>query len=347
VSLEEVRALAHTAGYEIIEIFRTRYRNRIGSGLLERISYMSEEADTIIFYGNPSPSTVFQLMKATRKPVVDRVQLILEIFARHAGSREAKLQIEMARIKHELPLVREYIRRSKMGEYPGFLGPGRYAVDAYYRHLTSKLARIRRQLEKLKDTRRLRRNARRRLGLPQAAIVGYASAGKTSIFNALSGESKPVGEEYFTTLHPKHKLVTGKHGRIVLVDTVGFIRDIPPEIIEAFYATLEEIVDSDTIIFVVDISEPLDTIREKVVSGLDIMARIGAVGKPVIVAANKMDLTDPSHAGKAISIIRKILDERGIENTVIPVSAMTGEGLERLLEVSTKKAYPKSLHERG
>ncbi|MCE4621577.1 MAG: GTPase HflX, partial [Desulfurococcales archaeon] len=140
--LDEALALAETAGYKIIRIWKTRYARRIGRGLLEEIvsAVREETPDAIIFYGEPQPSTVFQLMKGSGVKVIDRVSLILEIFVKHAGSREAQLQIEMARIKHELPLIREFIRRSKMGELPGFLGPGGYAVDAYYRNLTRRLA---------------------------------------------------------------------------------------------------------------------------------------------------------------------------------------------------------------
>ena len=327
--LSEALALAETAGYRIIRIVKTRYPNRVGRGLVAELAETLEDSvDTIIFYGQPSPSTVFQLMRATRKRVIDRVQLILEIFAEHAGSREAKLQIEAARIRHEIPLVREWVRRSKMGELPGFLGPGGYAVDAYYRHLRSKLARIRRDLERLRKLRRVRRRSREKRGFIHASIVGYASAGKTSLFNALTGESKPVGEEYFTTLHPKHKLYRAGEVSLILVDTVGFIRDIPPEIIEAFYSTLEEITDSDIILFVVDVSEPRDIIIEKVVSGYDILARIGAISQPIIAVANKVDLVPRESLAETLDLLRTLSPPRLY--AVIPVSTKTGEGLERL-----------------
>ena len=330
--LGEALALCETAGYSVVRVIKTRYPNRVGKGLIEELAEtLEEDVDTIIFYGTPSPSSIFQLMKRTRRRVIDRVQLILEIFAEHAGSKEAKLQIEAARIRHEIPLVREWVRRSKMGELPGFLGPGGYAVDAYYRHLRQKLARIRRELERLRRLRSVRRSARERQGFTHVAIVGYASAGKTSIFNALTGESKPVGKEYFTTLHPKHKLIRAKGRNVILVDTVGFIRDIPPEIIEAFYSTLEEITDSDAIVFVVDVSEPVDIMREKVESGFETLARIGAVGKPVIIAANKVDLLDAQTLKASIEKLKEIASDKAL--LVIPVSARTGQGLDKLLDI--------------
>ncbi|MCE4628344.1 MAG: GTPase HflX [Desulfurococcales archaeon] len=326
--LGEALALCETAGYRVTRIFKTRYATRVGKGLLEEIAESSDEADTIIFYGNPSPSTMFQLMKRTGKRAIDRVQLILEIFALHAGSREAKLQIEAARIKHEIPLIREYIRRSKMGELPGFLGPGSYAIDAYYKHLKSRMARIRRELERLRRLRGTRRASRERRGFIHAAIVGYASAGKTTLFNRLTGEKKPVGQEYFTTLHPKHKRVRIGGVDVVFVDTVGFIRDIPPEIIEAFYSTLEEITYSDIIIFVVDAGDPLDVIREKVESGYDILSRIGAHGKPLVIALNKVDVAGPGRLGDVRGLLQRIAPGASI----VEISALTGRGLERLLE---------------
>jgi GTP-binding protein HflX len=335
--LDEALALCETAGYRVERVIKTRYRNRVGKGLIEEISNtIEDDVDTIIFYGTPSPSTVFQLMKKTGKRVIDRVQLILEIFAEHAGSREAKLQIEAAKVKHEIPLVREWIRRSKLGEMPGFLGPGTYAIDAYYRHLTSKLARIRRELERLRRLRDLRRRSREKLGYIHVSIVGYASAGKTSIFNLLTGEKKPVGREYFTTLHPKHKHVARRDAGIILVDTVGFIRDIPPEIIEAFYSTLEEITYSDIIVFVVDVSDPSNVMKEKILSGYEIMARIGAIGKPVIIAANKIDLVDGTRIPQIMSMLEELTAGRA--EAIIPVSAKTGYGIEKLLNEILKLA---------
>ena len=327
--LDEALALLETAGYSVESIYKTRYSSRVGKGLVEEIAEsIGEDVDTIIFYGSPSPSSVFQLMKRTGKRVIDRVQLILEIFANHAGSKEAKLQIEAARIRHEIPLIREYIRRSKMGELPGFLGPGGYAIDAYYRHLRKRLAKIRRELEALRRTRAVRRRSRERQGFLHVSIVGYASAGKTTLFNALTGESKPVGREYFTTLHPKHKRTKHKGVDIVLIDTVGFIRDIPPEIIEAFYSTLEEISYSDVILFVVDATDPLEIIREKAASGYDILARLGALGKPRIIALNKTDRASKEHLERAV----EILGELAAGDPIIPISAKARTGLERLLD---------------
>lgn len=329
--LEEAIALAETAGYRIVRVWKSRYPNRLGRGLIEEIARRAaeEKPDKIIFYGDLQPSSHFKLVKESRVPVIDRVQLILEIFAMHAGSKEAKLQIEMARIRHEIPLVREWIRRSKMGELPGFLGPGGYAVDAYYRHLTGRLARLRRELEALRRVRRTRLEARRAAGLRHVSIVGYASAGKTTLFNRLTGLDKPVGPEYFTTLHPKHASIRLGGEKVVITDTVGFIRRVPPEVIEAFYSTLEEITYSDAVVFVVDVSEHPSRVREKMISGFETMARIGAVGMPVIVAANKIDSAGPM-LEESLNVARDVAEEYA-DGVVIPISARRGENIDLLL----------------
>ncbi len=340
--LDEALALAQTAGYQVLGVLRLRSSRRLGKGTLERIAYEAEEAGagTLIFYADPPPTTVYLLQRETRRRVIDRVSLILEIFMLHAGSREAKLQIEAAMIRHRLPLLREYVRRAKMGELPGFLGPGEYAIDKYRLSLERKLARIRRELEALRERRARRLWERQRRGMLHAAIVGYASAGKTTLFNAITGESKPVGEEYFTTLHPKHKAVTVRGERIVFVDTVGFIRRIPHEIIEAFRSTLEEVAYSDVIVFVVDVSEPERDVREKIEAGLDTLASIGATGLEgrLVVAANKIDRLPPEALEERIRLVEEAVRAYVYEAPVVPVSARTREGLDKLLETVLRLA---------
>jgi GTP-binding protein HflX len=331
--LEEAKVLARVAGYEVVRVWRSRYTWRLGRGLIEEVARSSsvDRPSTIIFYGDLKPSTAFQLARESRVRVIDRVTLILEIFVKHAGSREALLQIEMARIKHELPMVREWIRRSKLGELPGFLGPGGYAIDSYYRQLTSRLSRIRVELEELRRTRRARLESRRRYGMAHVAIVGYASAGKTSLFNALTGENKAVGEEYFTTLQPKHTAITVNGARVVFIDTVGFIRDVPPEIVEAFYAVLEEIRRSDAIIFVVDVSEDERVLKEKVEAGFKILSRIEALGIPVVVAANKIDAVDGANLESRLRLVETLTSRFIGQPRIVPISATRRVGLEELL----------------
>ncbi len=342
--LSEALAIADSANYDVVStIIRRKSGRRISSEFAERIKKEAEAkgADTLIYYGYLEPSSVYKLEKVTRLKVLDRVMIILEIFALHAGSKEAKLQIEMARLKHELPLIREYIRRTKLGEQVDFLGPGRYAFEAYEKYITARIARIRRELEELKQRVKQQELARKGLGLTLVSIVGYASAGKTSIFNAITGDSQPTGPEYFTTLTAKHKLVNFKGSRLLLIDTVGFVRDVPPEIIESFYSTLQEAALADALILVVDSSEHIDTIVEKTRAGLEILMKLNAAMKPLVVALNKVDLVDPSELAAKELAVQKTLLSLGIKAPIVRVSAIKKVNLDQLLRRVVELAAPK------
>lgn len=338
--VREAFALAETAGYTVLDTvwYRRQTRSRLLSkAKLEEVREKAEklrgpgEARVIVF-DEVRPREYFRIYRATGLDVVDRTLLILEIFALHAGSKEAQYQIEMARLKHQLPLVREAVRLSKMGELPGFLGPGGYAIDKYYRYMVSRIARIRRELERLAARRGRERAKRRGRGIPHVAIVGYASAGKTSIFNRLTGLSRPVGSEYFTTISPKVRAVSlGNGASVALVDTVGFISRIPPEIIEAFHSTLEEAVEADALLYVIDVSEPDHVLAEKLSEGMDTLRRIGVADQPLVIAANKIDLLPPGELERRLGLIEAMAASvypslRG----VLGVSARTGAGVAEL-----------------
>jgi len=328
-----------SAGYSVVgEVW---YRRVSGSRLLSRakLEEVAEKAEPlrgdenarIIVYDELRPREYFRIVKRAGVDAIDRTLLILEIFALHAGSREAQYQIELARLRHQLPLVREAIRLAKMGELPGFLGPGGYAVDKYYRYMVSRMARIRRELQRLAERRARERSKRRSAGLPHVAIVGYASAGKTSIFNRLTGLSKPIGPEYFTTVSPKVRAASLGGVKAALVDTVGFIARVPPEIIEAFHATLEEVAQADVVLHVVDLSEPDHVIAEKLEEGLATLRRIGVVDKPMVIAANKIDLVAADERDRLLGLLGAMASASyPALAAVVPVSAATGEGLGEL-----------------
>jgi GTP-binding protein HflX len=339
--LKEALALLDTAGYRLYDYVRYRRVSRsrlLSQAKLREVAEKAAELQgrdgaRIVVYDELRPREYFRIIREAKVETIDRTMLILEIFALHAGSREAKLQIELARLKHQLPVIKEAIRLAKLRELPGFLGPGGYAVDAYYRYMVSRIARIRRELERLRKRRELERSKRRSAGLPHVAIVGYASVGKTTLFNSLTHESKSIGPEYFTTLSPKVKAISHNGFRFALVDTVGFISDIPVEIIEAFHSTLEEAATADIVLYVVDVSEREDVLVEKLGEGIDVLRRIGVVDKPMIIAANKIDLIgneeELKHRLELISGLVSALYP-GIRD-VVPVSAKNRVGLDRLL----------------
>lgn len=272
--------------------------------------------------------------------VLDKVMLILKIFQMHAGSREAVLQIELARLLHELPLIREWIRRSKLGELPGFLGGGRYAIDFQYEHVRRRIVKIRRELEELRKRRNIEHEKRRHSGWIHVAIIGYTNAGKTTLFNALTNLSKPTGDEMFTTLTPKSYAIAVcrdmLNTRVVLVDTIGFIKDLPIEIIEAFRAVLEEIRNADILLFVIDVSKNLNAIHNEIESVLKVLQNVGFEGKPMIIALNKLDLVNTNNDISLHNLSEEIHKYLLLKNVnvlnIVPISAYFNVNLDILKE---------------
>ena len=325
--LEEELALVRTVYPEIEDIIYVRRPNPKYYIPMNRLEYIKNTGSEIIVLDGLRPVQKINILRTTGKEPVDRVDLILEIFALHAGSKEAKMQIELARLKHRLPIIKEAIRRAKLGELHGFLGSGRYGYEKYYRMVKEREARIRRELYKLSKTREIRRKKRIKYGLPHVSIVGYTCSGKTTLFNTLTGYNKPVGPEPFTTLNPKTGSFFFNGKKFIVIDTVGFIRDLPPEIIDAFYATLEEIVYSDIIINVIDISKGIDEALKELRETRKILLGLGIHGKPVIIALNKIDLIDPQDLTGILRKLNKLLEPSEIP---IMISARTGYNIELL-----------------
>ena len=300
----------------------------------------------VYVYDVLSPRHVSYLMKELKVSVEDRVMLILDVLAEHAGSKEAKIQIEMARLRHQLPLIRDWVRRAKIGELPGFLGPGGYAVDAYYAHVRRRIARLKRELERIrrvKDAERVRREER---GFKLIAIAGYTNAGKTTLFNRLTGESRATGPELLTTTTTKAKMVPIGNSKAVFIDTVGFIRDIPPEIVEAFYATLKEISTASAVILMLDSSDSEGAFAMKLRESLRILIRIGYVGKPLVVTLNKVDLVQRDCVRKLEELVDRELRGGLWSYRVVPISALRGINIDLLKKVLEEVLEPPTyLHE--
>ncbi len=335
IDVEEARGLARTAGYDVVDIIAVKPKSPfyIGRGKLSELKDAYDGDTTLIVFDDLKPREAYGIIRETGLKVIDRTQLILEIFALHAGSREAKLQIELARIRHEAPLIREIINKRMLGELPGFLGPGRYATESYYRMMRRREARIRRELEEIRRRRALRRASRaRRLRVPHVAITGYTNAGKTTLFNMLTHEYKPTGPQYFTTLSPKSKRGVLGGREYVFIDTVGFIENVPPNIIEAFYATLEEIIHADAIVLVFDASLGLEAVLRRLRSGLSILAEIGVSATPLVAVANKMDKASLSPEETMRYAAQVIRDNYDGPSTVHVASALKGTGIGELGE---------------
>ena len=287
--------------------------------------------DKLYVYDVLSPRHVSHLMRELGTYVEDRVMLILDVLAEHAGSKEAKIQVEMARLRHQLPLLRDWVNRAKLGELPGFLGPGGYAVDAYYAHVRRRLGRLRRELERIRRVKEYERARREEAGLVHVAIAGYTNAGKTTLFNAVTGESRATGPELLTTTSTKAKMVPLDGLKVVFIDTIGFIRDVPPEIVEAFYATLREISTASAVILVLDSSDGVEAFNMKLRESLKILVRIGYIGKPLVVALNKIDLIDSSDLRELEAGVAEAVDSSLWTYRVVGISALKRINIDELL----------------
>lgn len=326
-SAGEALAIAREAGFDIKEVVyvkRVHSGCYLGPGTIEKIrkSLNGNGLKKICVYDELKPRHVACLMKELNAEVVDKVMMILNVFQNHAGSREALLQIEIARLRHQLPLLRDWVRRAKLRELPGFLSLGRYAIDVYYRYATKRIAKLSRELEKLREVRARERESRRSRGFAHVAIVGYTNAGKTTLFNALTNLVKPTGTEMFTTLSPKSYLVRVCGHSAILVDTIGFIKNIPVGIIEAFKAVLEEISTADAIMLVVDGSRDLSQIENELRTAFSILKDIGCTSKPLVAVLNKVDLVS-EQLDRRIELVRSLVAEYGAPLIdVVPVSAL-------------------------
>jgi len=244
---------------------------------------------------------------------MSRTQLILEIFSLHASSKEAKLQIKLAELKYELSRAKEKVRLAKMGEQPGFHGLGAYEADVYYNEINRRIHTVIKKLASIKKRRELFRLRREKYGIPTISLVGYTNAGKSTLFNVLASESVPVDNRLFTTLSTTVRLVKIKGRSAFLSDTVGFIKNLPSTLIDAFHSTLSEILFSDLKLLVADFSEPVEIIREKLAYSLETLGSIGAHSIPTLIILNKMDL---------VSDVKKKVESLGLTLPYVMISAL-------------------------
>ncbi len=306
---------------------------QIGSGKAEELAELVAKngVEKTIFDNELKPVQAYNLAKTTGIEAFDRFQLILEIFARRASTSEAKLQIELAKLRYELPRARERVRLARMGEQPGFMGLGKYEVDLYYETIRRRIYSIRNKLRKIRKKRRLHRARRLQLGFSLISMAGYTNAGKSSLFNALAEEAVPVDPGLFTTLSTTTRAVSLSGRKVLLTDTVGFIDRLPLTLIEAFHSTLEETIFSDLILLVVDVSEPHREIERKLSCCLDTIQAIGASGIPIATVLNKIDLLSDSEMQREADALSEIAPNP------VPVSALHRMNMDSLKQEITAR----------
>jgi GTP-binding protein HflX len=335
-SLRELALLAETAGSEILDGMMQR-RSRpdpatyVGSGkaLELRDVVISSGADTVICDGELAPSQLRRLEEVVQVKVIDRTALILDIFAQHASSREGKAQVELAQLEYLMPrlrgwggnLSRQVGGRAAGGVGIGGRGPGETKIELDRRRIRTRMAKLRRQIGEMGKARDTKRSQRRTRAVPAVAIAGYTNAGKSSLLNRLTGAGVLVENALFATLDPTVRRAQTPNGRaMTLADTVGFVRHLPHQLVEAFRSTLEEVTDADLILHVVDGSDADP--EAQIAAVREVLRDVGGADVPELIVINKADVADE------MSIARL----RRHEPRSVVVSARTGAGVEELLQ---------------
>ena len=346
-ALEELGLLAQTAGYSVAERVSCKRRAPdpalfVGSGKADEIKMLVQSlgASEILFDQSLSPAQQRNLERHLAVPVNDRTLLILEIFAQRARSHEGKLQVELARLQYlSTRLVRRWSHLERQSGGIGMRGgPGETQIELDRRMIGESIKRTKERLEKLKKQRATQRRQRERRDSFMISLVGYTNAGKSSLFNGLVKARAYAADQLFATLDTTtRQLYLGEAGRSVsLSDTVGFIRDLPHGLVDAFAATLQEATDADLLLHVVDASNPGHP--EQIASVMEVLREIGADQVPQVLVFNKLDAMEPA------SRPHKLFDQMELEGVVVPrihLSARTGEGLPALRALLAERAGPR------
>ncbi|MCV0400292.1 MAG: GTPase HflX [Nitrosarchaeum sp.] len=333
-AVTEALGLCDAAGYEIVHTIKQDFLKKpkygISGGMLERLEEIASKLrpDVIIFDEILKPSQNYNLATVLHREILDREALILEIFESRASSAESKLQVKLAQLRYEMARAKEKVRLSSMGEQPGFMGIGKFEVDVYYNDIKHRMQTIRSKLEKAGKQRELHRQGRKRLGFKTVSLAGYTSAGKTTLFNKMTGENREQSQELFTTLSTTTRRITINREPFLIADTVGFISKLPAYMIDAFKSTLEELIHTDIIILVVDISDSIFDLRKKFASCMRTLSELGVEMDKIIFALNKSDLVNYEQVEEKIEIL-------GLKDNKkrIVVSAKTGQNITELKDL--------------
>lgn len=329
--MEELQELVRASGGEIVgslsfHVVTPSPKNLIGDFKVDEILQACTEydADTVVFSHELKGNQQRNLEEVIKAKTIDRTQLILDIFARHATSKEGKMQVELAQLEYLMPrLVGKGIELSRLGGGIGTLGPGETKLEVDRRRIGDRIAKLKRNLEHVTQNRQLNRKNRSRRGVPAVSLVGYTNAGKSTLLNTLTDSKQKTRNGVFTTLDSlSRQLVLPNHQKIVMSDTVGFMHALPHDLIEAFKATLEEVKEADLLLHVVDVSHP--NFRKLFDAVEDVLDELKALQKPMLVVFNKIDALEDQ------TWLPQFLDN--FEHAVC-VSALNKQGLDNLMEV--------------
>ena len=341
IRMDDLRRLVETLGFEVIGEFvqtepRPFARYLIGSGKVKELrSYVKKQkVDMVVFYNILKSSQKLNLMRTLGCEAVDRYEVILEIFDHMASDTVSKLQIEAAKLDKLYPFFKLQVSLKYHTDRPFFLSMGEYAYHSQLRALTSRISRIRAKIEGLKAEKRVEIRKRKELGYPLICIAGYYSAGKTSLFNALTGESKKVSGMPFTTLSSKYqRRYVNDHEVFLFIDTIGFVIDLDPRLIKSFELNLEDMRSADIVLLLLELDDSFPLLSMKLKSGINLLEEMGIEKNQIIVVFNKIDLVKDEEVERIIKRLR--MEDRGFDWVI--VSAKNRINLEELLEVIRRR----------
>ncbi len=330
-AINEAMGLCDAAGYQVVHTITQNFLKKpkfgISAGILENLDEIAQKLrpDVIVFDEILKPSQNYNLASVLHREILDREALILEIFESRASSSESKLQVKLAQLRYEMVRAKEKVRLSRLGEQPGFMGIGKFEVDVYYNDIKNRMHTIKSKLEKAGKQRELHRQGRKRQGFKTISLAGYTSAGKTTIFNKLTGETKKQSKELFTTLSTTTRRITIDQEPFLISDTVGFISKLPAYMIDAFKSTLEELIYTDIIILVIDVSDPLSNLKKKFASCMHTLNEVGVEGDRIMFVLNKSDLVSNYEIQEKVKILNLKENKKWVD-----VSAIAEKNLNKL-----------------
>ena len=330
-AISEAEGLCEAAGCKILHLmkqeFLTSPKFGLSGGKIDDLKNLVTKMrpDIIVFDEVMKPSQNYNLAAELKIQVLDRESLILEIFESRSTSTESKMQVKLAQLRYEMSRAREKVRLSKMGEQPGFMGIGKFEVDVYYNDIKNRMVSVRAKLQKAGKQRELHRQSRKRIGFRTISLAGYTSAGKTTLFNSMTGEKNEEDHKLFTTLTTTVRKFKLNREWVLISDTVGFISKLPAYLIEAFKSTLEELTFTDIVIVVIDANEKNNELKKKFSSCYKTLMELGVKRQNLLFAFNKTESMNDEE------ILEKVRQLDLLENkNWIAVSAKSGKNIEKL-----------------
>ena len=330
-SVSEAEGLCEAAGYKILHLIKQEFLSSpkfgLSGGKIDDLKNLVTKMhpDVIVFDEVMKPSQNYNLAAELKIQVLDRESLILEIFESRSTSTESKMQVKLAQLRYEMSRAREKVRLSKMGEQPGFMGIGKFEVDVYYNDIKNRMVSVRAKLQKAGKQRELHRQSRKRIGFRTISLAGYTSAGKTTLFNTMTGEKNEEDHKLFTTLTTTVRKFKLDREWVLISDTVGFISKLPAYLIEAFKSTLEELTFTDIVIVVIDANEKNKELKKKFSSCYKTLMELGVKRQNLLFAFNKTESMNDE------KILEKVKQLDLLENkNWIAISAKSGKNIEKL-----------------